>query len=591
MRFLILIRPHELRRRPGPFAARCNKWARAIGLGALLLWPVTPVQAQSVRTLVLVRGRDTVPPVVTNISSARLAAEAPGFVVLVEPDGREIARVPIDSVGFNALLAPAPGRYRLGTERIGYRSTTSILFRIDVDEIMDVSLEFPDSRVELPDAELENIACVALTDVDAVEALWAETHKALAAAAWSDGQRAYRYVSHEYDRSLDLEGRVVSDRTKTTAGKPRFWDAGPAGGARRGYVSRSPDGSISYYAPTPEVLLNRSFSAGHCFSLVRDDTTHPGRIGLAFAPVQGSTGPAARGTLWIDEETLELRTFDYRITDLSPDDVSGSMELARISPARWVVRRWVLRVPHHRLRDGSPVLAGYRELGGEITSVTATDTPWGEENRTTLARFPTGEAPVIWPTVTEDLGVSLAYRISFGLKGGLSRSTVHGDGIATQRRSAFHAGGFIAFAPARIFALQIEGTFSRRGAQDPDGRLEIDYVDVPLLAVFRTPRLGLFQATPRISVGPTVSYRLRCRVSDRPRSTETDCRDDTETIGFGLTIGAGAHLRVGPQTVLLEASYLHGLTNANRAADGSFDFKNRSVSFSFGLSFPLVGGL
>ena len=198
---------------------------------------------------------------------------------------------------------------------------------------------------------------------------------------------------------------------------------------------------------------------------------------------------------------------------------------------------------------------------------------------------------MVWQAVTENLGVSLAYRISFGLKGGLGRSTVHGDGIATQRRGAFHAGGFIAFAPARIFALQIEGMFSRRGTQDPNGRLEIDYVDVPLLAVFRTPRLGLFRATPRISVGPTASYRLRCRVSDRLRNTETDCRDDTETIGFGLTIGAGVHLRVGPQTVLLEASYLHGLTNANRAADGSFDFKNRSVSFSFGLSFPLAGGL
>ena len=79
--------------------------------------------------------------------------------------------------------------------------------------------------------------------------------------------------------------------------------------------------------------------------------------------------------------------------------------------------------------------------------------------------------------------------------------------------------------------------------------------------------------------------------SDALATTTPDCRDDTATLSFGVTVGAGIHFRVGPRTILLEAAYLSGLSNANRGGDNIFDFKNRALSFSFGMTFPFASGL
>ena len=345
-----------------------------------------------------------------------------------------------------------------------------------------------------------------------------------------------------------------------------------------------------YYAPTPEVLFDASFTNTHCFSLVRDPAAHQGQIGVGFAPSRAPTATDVRGTLWIDEASLELRTVEWEYTDVSGDDIGGAIELGRVSPARWSVQRWSARVPRLQLRDGERAREGFRELGGEVASVTPVDP-------SALGAMPPGlgqddQPPVVWAAVAEEsVRLTLARRISFGIKGGVGRTTIAGSEVDTEQRSAFHVGAFVALAPAGIMALQIEGTYARRGAEDKTGRLDVDYIDIPVLAVFHTEHLGRLRATPRIAVGPTVSYRLSCRVNDAASATSSDCRDDTQTLTFGLTVGAGVHLHIGSQTVLLEAAYLHGLTNANREASQIFDFTNRDLSLSLGLSFQLAGGL
>ncbi len=573
-----------------PAAPRFHRPAVCLATCGILLaglvWPAVSAHAQTVRTLVLVRGQDTMPPLVTPAGVSGRVAELPGFLVLLGVDGREVARTPVNSVGLMALLAPAPGRYRLGVERIGYETTTSRLFEVGLDRVVDATIDFPTERVALGDFAPDPNACVALPENEAAETLWSEARKALRASNWSDGGSRYAFVSTEYDRSWDAQGRVIDEETRTSGGKPRFGSSDP----QRRYVVESVDGLIVYYAPTPEVLFDASFTNTHCFSLVRDPAEHPGQVGVGFAPSRAPTATDVRGTLWIDEASLDLRAVEWEYTDVSVDGLGGAVELGRVSPARWSVQRWSARVPRLQLRDGERSDEGFRELGGEIASVTPIDPSAIGEMPPVLGQD--DQPPVVWAAVAEEaLRLTLARRISFGIKGGVGRATISGSEVDTEQRSAVHVGAFVALAPARIMALQIEGVYARRGAEDVSGRLDVDYIDIPVLAVFHTGHLGRFRATPRIAVGPTISYRLRCRVHDAVQGTSNDCGDDTQTLAFGLTVGAGVHLHLGSQTVLLEAAYLHGLTNANREADHNFDFTNRDLSLSVGLSFPLAGGL
>jgi len=569
-----------------PRVATCNKWAFVSFAAALLAWPATPGQAQTVRTLVLVRGQDTLPPIVTAAGDSGTINELPGFLVLLVPDGREVARTPVDSMGLTALLAPAPGRYRLGVERIGYETTRSRLFEVGLDRVVDATIDFPTERLALADVAPDPNACVALPANEAAETLWGEARKALRATMWSDGGRRYAFVSTEYDRSWDDEGRVVDEETRTSVGKPRFGGLDPL----RRYVVESEGGSIVYYAPTPDVLFDAGFTGAHCFSLVRDQVAHPGQTGVAFAPSRAPTATEVRGTLWVDDASLELRAVEWEYTDVSGDGIGGAMDLGRVSPARWSVQRWRTRVPRLQLRDGERSHEGFRELGGEVASVTPVDPSAVGEMAPGFDQD--HQPPVVWAAVREEsLRITLARRISFGLKGGIGRATIRGSEVDTEQRSAFHVGAFVALTPARLMALQIEGTYARRGAEDAGGRLDLDYIDIPVLAVFHTEHLGRLGITPRIAVGPTLSYRLSCRVNDTASATSSDCRDDTQALAFGLTIAAGVQLHVGSQTVLLEAAYLHGLTNANREASNIFDFTNRDLSLSLGLSFALAGGL
>jgi hypothetical protein len=550
-----------------------------VAAGAILL--AGPAHAQSARSLVLVRGRDPLPPVVTTPDRSTVASEAPGFLVLVDMRGEELARAPVDTLRFNALLAPTPGRYRLNVERVGYRSTTSQTFQVDVDLIADVRLEYPTEPVALPPMAEATGGCMALGDSDLLAALWGEARKALSAAAWSDGA-THEYVATEHDRSWDTSGRLTSERSATTRGKPRFGASDPAGG----YVVTGADRTTSYRAPVPERLFASDFAASHCFALARDQTARSGQVGLAFSPGAGSTGSDVRGTLWLDQETLELSAFEFSYTGMAEAEAGGELEVTRVSPGHWLVTRWALRVPRRRLRGGAGVPAGIRELSGQVTSVTPVQSP----DRRRIAQA-ADAGPEVWPTVIDrSLRVGFAQRLAVGVKGGWGRATIGGEQLDAEARHVFHAGGFLAVMPARIFAMQLEGIYARRGAKDPGGRLTVDYVDLPLLFVFHTHPLSHLQAAPGIFFGPTVSYRIRCEVRDLNTQSATDCHDQTAAVGFGLTAGVGVTLRLGAQQFLVEAGYLYGLSKANIEGVRNFDFKHRSVSLSLGLRFPLAGG-
>src|SRR5687768_13909123 len=64
-----------------------------------------------------------------------------GFVVLMGPDAKELSRALTDDQGRFAIKAPAPGRYRLRSERIGFKLTTSPWIELAQDQILVYRLE------------------------------------------------------------------------------------------------------------------------------------------------------------------------------------------------------------------------------------------------------------------------------------------------------------------------------------------------------------------------------------------------------------------------------------------------------------------
>jgi hypothetical protein len=85
-------------------------------------------------------------------------------------------------------------------------------------------------------------------------------------------------------------------------------------------------------------------------------------------------------------------------------------------------------------------------------------------------------------------------RPAAGIKGGLNVSNLYkGDNVTDKNaRIGFHGGVYGQFASSEAFALQIEANYSTRGTEaitdgfiDQKTKFNLNYIDVPLLAVFK----------------------------------------------------------------------------------------------------------
>jgi len=227
-------------------------------------------------------------------------------------------------------------------------------------------------------------------DIDPTEgastaALWEEVEKALGAAAWSANSRQYRYSLLLVNRDSDTRGRRSSPERQTRqAGvyTTPFLSRSAEQLARAGYIQSNADGTHSYYAPDAEVLLSDVFLQDHCFFVVRDPDLHEGQIGLSFRPVEGKEQADVAGTLWLDETASELRFLEYHYTGLPrsirDERIGGRLDFMRLPTDAWIVRRWNIRMPlisayNYMDRGQDSVLAGFRDIGGEVTRLAERD--------------------------------------------------------------------------------------------------------------------------------------------------------------------------------------------------------------------------
>ncbi|WP_417886191.1 porin family protein [Zunongwangia sp.] len=149
------------------------------------------------------------------------------------------------------------------------------------------------------------------------------------------------------------------------------------------------------------------------------------------------------------------------------------------------------------------------------------------------------------------VGVSVsAQNVDFGVKGGLNFATMAGDASEADGVTSVHIGGLAEIGLNDFFAIQPEIMYSGQGADFDGVELQIDYINVPVLAKF------LVADGFSLEVGPQFGFKVNSEVKQDNVSVDND--DYTNTFDFSAAFGASYKLDSG---LFFQARYNRGLTN------------------------------
>ncbi|MDX1576948.1 MAG: carboxypeptidase-like regulatory domain-containing protein [Gemmatimonadota bacterium] len=285
------------------------------------------------------------------------------FVSLIDERGRELDGDLTDPRGQFDLEVAADheGPLFLRVARIGVETWVSEPFEEGRAPTTPVTLEVPIRPVRLAAIDVTvHDQCVVDPDVESqVWTAWDEARKALRTTALAEEERTYRFEMRLFEREIDPETGEVLDAlalTRTSHGRAPFRSLSPARFASDGYARLEGD-SIDYYMPDAEALLSPEFERAHCFGLTEREVEGARQIGVTFDPVE-SGRTEIRGTLWIDEESAELRSLAYRYVDpplgIVDERLGGAARFRRLPDGTFVVSEWIITMPQvERLVDFS----------------------------------------------------------------------------------------------------------------------------------------------------------------------------------------------------------------------------------------------
>lgn len=171
------------------------------------------------------------------------------------------------------------------------------------------------------------------------------------------------------------------------------------------------------------------------------------------------------------------------------------------------------------------------------------------------------------------VGFAANAQVNFGVKAGLNISNLTGDGVDTDSKAGFNAGGFATIPVSSMFAVQPELLYSVEGAKSGDTKLHLNYINIPVLFQYR--KSGFVG-----ELGPQLGILASAKAKADGESA--DIKDYFKSTNFSLAIGAGYQLTNG---LGFGVRYNLGLSNIGDA-EGS-DIK--TSTFSVGASFAFGG--
>jgi hypothetical protein len=310
------------------------------------------------------------------------------LVTLIDSTGAVIARALSVRSGEYQLRAPRAGTYRVRTQRIGFRPTTSgplvLVAGADIERAMvlaAVPMTLDSVRV------VSDNVCGSVGDpTGATFAMWEQARTALLAAQLTAARRGLNATVMSFERTLAPRTRRVEAESVSVASGfvTQPWRSiSPAQLRQRGYVVDDEQGWTEYRVPGLNVLLSDGFIEDHCFRIARRRDRNT--IGIEFEPTRARrTVPEIAGTIWLDRATSALRRMEFRYVNITGEqegEAGGELEFGRLADGGWAISRWHIRMPvlEQETLGGRTLVrvAEIRVAGGDLTLATAgSDTLW-----------------------------------------------------------------------------------------------------------------------------------------------------------------------------------------------------------------------
>jgi hypothetical protein len=320
------------------------------------------------------------------------ATPAPGaMVVATDHRGTVVRSVLADAQGLFDLLLPPAGSVEVRVLRVGFRPTPVGSFDLADGEARSIRIVLAGTPITLPKVTVRGKDLCGSESKGGllVASVWDEARKALMASRIVSGRPLVaEWIT--FDRSLDPGGTHVRQQRVHTTRSPttHAFKSLPAETlATSGYIVAD-SASTMFYAPDADVLLSESFAFQHCFHVEPPPAGRAELIGVGFTPTRDrGNSKDIEGTLWLDRTSAELRSLEYRYTNVlgvaARVDAGGRVEFLRLASGEWLVSRWRILMPQvgeaeripgdgtSRILVAAPdaVLTGVQLSGGEVTSI------------------------------------------------------------------------------------------------------------------------------------------------------------------------------------------------------------------------------
>ncbi|WP_103664259.1 porin family protein [Gracilimonas amylolytica] len=167
----------------------------------------------------------------------------------------------------------------------------------------------------------------------------------------------------------------------------------------------------------------------------------------------------------------------------------------------------------------------------------------------------------------------------FGVKAGLNYSTFNNaDGV--EYKAGFLGGVYANInIPGSPAAIQPELLYAQYGAnaEGTDGKLSVDYIQIPVLAKFGFGAPGV-NIKPEVFFGPYAGFTINSELEDAGFAVDAD--EVFKNSDFGVVVGAGLQV----SKLNFELRYTAGLTDVfeDAYADGE---KNGAFALAVGINF------
>jgi len=171
-------------------------------------------------------------------------------------------------------------------------------------------------------------------------------------------------------------------------------------------------------------------------------------------------------------------------------------------------------------------------------------------------------------------------QIQFGVKAGVNLANVT-NATDSKTLVSFNGGALVKIPLTEALSLQPEVLYSAQGAKFDGGKINFNYINVPVLVTYTLPVGVFFQTGPQVGI-------LMSAKEKEDGGESTDVKDFTKSTDFSWAIGAGYLI---PDVNLgFNLRYNLGLTKIGKDVNGvnAFDGKNTviqaGVFYMFGSS-------